>query len=327
MGTALHRIAGAALCASVVLSADALAQDKDAQYPLRPLRILISVSPGAGADMVARMTAQLLHDQWGQNVIVDPRPGGGGVVASETLRKSQPDGYTLMQNGTGILFQTATKRVPYDVLKEFTPVVPLTMQPYILVAHPSVPATSIKELVAISAGKPLRYAGSSGIGGTVHFGMEELGKHTGMKLRLVPYKGSSNAYLALLGGEVQLVCGSVMSATTLIRAGKVRGIASLGLKRAITLPELPTAIEQGLPKDFSVDNRYALWVKTGTPRSIINTINRAASEGINAPQSVKRLASDGSEPAPRMTPDELLADLTRVRKEIDAQVKEMGLAF
>jgi tripartite-type tricarboxylate transporter receptor subunit TctC len=118
-----------------------------------------------------------------------------------------------------------------------------------------------------------------------------------------------------------------MSATTLIRGGKVRGIASLGLKRAVTLPELPTAIEQGLPKDFSVDNRYALWVKTGTPRSIINAINRAASEGINAPQSVKRLASDGSEPAPRMTPDELLADLTRVRKEIDAQVKEMGLTF
>jgi tripartite-type tricarboxylate transporter receptor subunit TctC len=320
-------VPGVTLFAAALLVPPAAAQDKEANYPVRPLRILISVSPGAGADMVARMTAQILHERWGQNVIVDPRPGGGGVVASETLRKSQPDGYTLMQNGTGILFQTATKRVAYDVLKEFTPVVPLTMQPYILVAHPSVPATSIKELVAISAGKPLRYAGSSGIGGTVHFGMEELGRHTGMKLRLVPYKGSSNAYLALLGGEVQLVCGSVMSATTLIRSGKVRGIASLGLKRAVTLPDLPTAIEQGLPSGFSVDNRYALFVKAGTPRPIIEAINRAAAEGINAPQNVQRLTADGSEPAPRMTPEELLADLTRKRQEIDAQVKEMGLTF
>jgi len=327
MNQALRTMAGGVLSAAAIASSGVLAQDKDANYPVRPIRIIITVPPGAGADMVARMTAQIFHDRWGQNAVVDPRPGGGGVIASEVLHKSQPDGYTIMQNGTGILFQTATKRVPYDVLKEFTPVVPLTMQPYILVANVNVPAKSIKELVALSADKPLRYAGSSGIGGTVHFGMEELGKLSGMKLRLVPYKGSSPAYLGLLGGEVQLVCGSVMSATGLIRSGKVRGIASLGVKRALTLPDLPTAGEQGLPADFRVDNRYALWVRAGTPRAVIDTINRVASEGINSPQIVQRLANDGSEPAPRMTPAELLAELTQVRQRIDAQVKELGLKF
>lgn len=308
-------------------SAAAAAADKPFDYPTRPVRLLITVPPGSGADMVARMTAQMLHERWGQNVVVDPRTGGGGVIASETLQKSQPDGYTILQTGTGLLFQTATKRVPFDVLKEFVPVLPMTMQPYILVANPNVSAASIKELVALSSAKPLTYGGSSGIGGTVHFGMERLGKLSGMKLRIVPYKGSTPAYLALLGGEIQLVCGSVMSATSLIRSGKVRGIASLGTKRAVTLPDLPTAIEQGLPAGFRVDNRYALWVRSGTPRPIIDAIYRAAGEGIQSPSIAQRLAADGSEPAPRMTPEEFRAELAVVARQIAEQVQEMGLKF
>ena len=321
------RIAG--LLAPLALWAPALvtAQAVPSNYPDRPVRIIITVPPGAGADMVARMTAQILHERWGQNVVVDPRPGGGGLVATDVLRKSTPDGHTILQTGTGILFQTATKRVPFNVLDEFTPVVPMTMQPYILVANVNVPASSIKELIALSQAKPITYAGSSGIGGTVHLGMESLGKLSGMKLRIVPYKGSAPAYLGLLGGEVQLICGSVMSATTLIRNGKVRGIASLGTKRAVTLPDLPTAIEQGLPEGFRIDNRYALWVRAGTPRPIINAINRSASEGIRSPEMAKRLGNDGSEPAPYMTPPELFKDLNNLAKNIDAQVKELGIKF
>ena len=307
--------------------ASVTAQEMSPNYPDRPIRIIITVPPGAGADMVARMTAQILHERWGQNVVVDPRPGGGGLVATDVFRKSTPDGYTILQTGTGLLFQTATKRVAFNVLDEFTPVVPMTMQPYILVSNVNVPATSIKELIALSQAKPLTYAGSSGIGGTVHLGMEGLAKFSGMKLRIVPYKGSAPAYLGLLGGEVQLVCGSVMSATTLIRNGKVRGIASLGTKRALTLPDLPTAIEQGLPEGFRIDNRYNLWVRAGTPRSIINAINRAAGEGIRSPEMAKRLSADGSEPAPHRTPEELRADLTHLAKGIDAQVKELGIKF
>jgi tripartite-type tricarboxylate transporter receptor subunit TctC len=303
------------------------AQQAPPGYPDRPVRIIITVPPGAGADMVARLTAQFLQERWGQNVVVDPRPGGGGLVATDVFRRSSPDGYTILQTGTGILFQTATKRVPFNVLDEFTPVVPMTMQPYILVSNVNVPASSIKELVALSQAKPITYAGSSGIGGTVHLGMEHLGKLSGMKLRNVPYKGSAPAYLGLLGGEVQLVCGSVMSATSLIRSGKVRGIASLGTRRAVTLPDLPTAIEQGLPDGFRIDNRYNLWVRAGTPRPIINAINRAAGEGIRSPEVAKKLNADGSEPAPARTPEELRADLVAIAKDIDAQVKELGIKF
>ena len=311
----------------LALSAAAMAQEKPANYPSRPIRIIITVPPGAGSDMVARMTAQILTERWGQNVVVDPRPGGGGLVATDTLYKSSPDGYTILQTGDGLLFQTITKRVPFDVMKEFTPVVSSTTQPYILVGNPNMPAATIKELVALSGAKPLSYAGSSGIGGSVHLGMERLGKLSGMKLRHVPYKGSAPALLAVMGGEIHLVASSVMSATAAIRSGKVRGIASLGSKRAISLPDLPTAVEQGLPAGFRVANRYSLWVRKGTPGAIVDSLNRVVAEGITAPKVVERLAHDGTEPAERLTSQQLRADLERINVQFTQQVQELGIKF
>lgn len=307
-------------------SASALAQDKPPGYPVRPIRIIISVAPGAGADMVARATAQLLTERWGQNAVVDPRPGGGGVIASELLSKSTPDGYTILQSGDGLLFQTATKRVPFDVLKVFDPIVSSTQQPYILLANLSVPAKSVKELIALSASKPLTYAGSAGVGGTVHLGMEKLGKMSGMKLRHVAYKGSAPALMALMGGEVSVGVTSVMSATAAIRSGKVRGIASLGLKRASSLPELPTLGEQGIT-GIKITNRYNLWVRAGTPRAIMQAINRVVGEGMHTPQMVQKLAADGSEPAEHTTPEQLKAELSRLYVELEKQVQELGLKF
>ena len=316
----------AVLMALGIFASAGLAQDKPAGYPVRPIRIIIGVAPGAGADMVARATAQLLTDRWGQNAVVDPRPGGGGVIASELVAKSTPDGYTILQSGDGLLFQSATKRVAFDVLKTFDPIVSSTQQPYILLANLGVPAKTIKELVALSAAKPLSYAGSAGVGGTVHLGMEKLGKLSGMQLKHVAYKGSAPSLLALMGGEVNLGVTSVMSATAAIRSGKVRGIAALGLKRASSLPDLPTLAEQGIP-NFKITNRYNLWVRAGTPRPIILAINQVVSDGMHAPQMVQKLAADGSEPAERMTPDQLKAELARNYVELERQVKELGLKF
>lgn len=324
---ATRRLAFALGCIAIVAAAPARAQEKGLNYPVRPIRIIITVAPGAGADMVARMTAQIMMDRWGQNVVVDPRPGGGGVIATEALHRSLPDGYTLLQTGDGLVLQTIGKRVPIDVTKEFEPVVSSTAQPYVLVANPNIGATTIKELVALSAAKPLAYAGSAGIGGSVHLGMERLGRLSGMRLRHVAYKGSAPALLAVMGGEVQLVASSVMSATTAIRSGKVRGIASLGARRAISLPDLPTAVEQGLPAGFRVSNRYSLYVRAGTPQPIMDAINRVVSEGIVAPHVVQRLATDGTEPAERMTQKELRADLARIRSQFEQQVKELGITF
>jgi tripartite-type tricarboxylate transporter receptor subunit TctC len=309
-----------------VYSAAVIAQDKPPAYPLRPIRILIGAQPGAGGDIIARVTAKLLSDRWGQNVVVDPRPGGGGVIASGLLAKSTPDGYTLLQSGDGLLLQSATKRVPFNIIETFDPIASLTQQPYILMVNVSVPAKSVKELIALTASKPLPFAGSTGVGGTVHLGMVKLEKLSGMQLRHVTYKGSAPALLALMGGEVSVGVSASLSATTVIRSGKVRGLASLGLTRATSLPELPTIGEQGFP-GFKLTNRYNLWAPGGTPRPIIQAINRVVIEGMNTPQMVQRLDADGSEPAERMTPEQLKAELTRSYAEFVQQVKDLGLKF
>jgi tripartite-type tricarboxylate transporter receptor subunit TctC len=304
----------------------AAAPDKATGYPVRPIRIIISVAPGAGADMVARMTAQILSDRWGQNAVVDSRPGGGGVIASTLAAKSTPDGYTLYQNGFGLLLQGATKRVDFDVLKTFEPVVRTTSQPYILLVNPVLPAKSIKALIAHSAAKPLTYAGSSGIGSTVHLGMERFATLSGIKLKYVPYKGSAPSILALMGGEINMAATSAMSAIAAMKTGKVRALASLGLKRVPVLPDLPTVAEQGFP-GFSITNSYNLWVPAATPSGIIAAINRVVSEGMNAPAVEKRLAASGSEAVDPIPPQELKASVAREYAEIEKTVKQLGLKF
>jgi tripartite-type tricarboxylate transporter receptor subunit TctC len=312
--------------ALIACGTTALAQDKPAGYPVRPIRIIIGVAAGAGADMVARTTAQILTERWNQNVVVEPRPGGGGVVASEYASRAAPDGYTLYQNGYGILYQGATKRVAFDVFKTFEPVVRTTQQPYILLVHPAVPVKSFKDIVALSASKPLTYAGSAGPGSTVHLGMERLASLSGLKAKHVAYKGSAPALLALMGGEINMAATSVMSATSAIRTGKVRGIASLGLKRASSLPDLPTIGEQGFP-GFSITNRYDLWAPAKTPLPILEAVHRVVLDGMHSPQVVQRLTADGSEPADRMTRAELKKTLVREYADLERSVKELNLQF
>ena len=312
--------------AVLAYSAVALAQDKPAGYPVRPIRIIIGVQPGAGADFVARLTSQILSDRWGQNVVVDPRPGGGGVIASGLAAKATPDGYTLYQNGFGLLLQGATKRVEFDVLKTFEPVVRTTSQPYILLVNPNLPAKSVKELIAHSAAKPLTYAGSSGIGSTVHLGMERFATLSSMKLKHVAYKGSAPSILALMGGEINMAATSAMSAIAAMKTGKVRAMASLGLKRIPVLPDLPTVAEQGFP-GFSITNSYNLWVPTGTPSAIIAAVNRVVSEGMNSPEVEKRLAASGSEGVDPIPPPELKAAVAREYAQIEQSVKQLGLKF
>jgi tripartite-type tricarboxylate transporter receptor subunit TctC len=312
--------------AALAYGAAVLAQDRPAGYPSRPIRIIISVAPGAGADMVARMTAQILIDKWGQNAVVDPRPGGGGVVASTYAAKAEPDGYTLYQNGFGLLFQGAAQRVPFDVLKVFEPVVRTTSQPYILMATSNITVNTVKELIALSAVKPLTYAGSSGVGSTVHLGMERLAVLSGMKLRHIAYKGSAPAILALMGGEINLAAGSAMSAIAAIKTGKVRALATLGLKRVPVLPDLPSVAEQGYP-GFAIDNNYNLWVPAGTPPAIIAALNRVISDGMNAPEVEKRLLASGSEAVDPMPPQALKKILARDYADIVQTVKKLGLKF
>ena len=313
-------LAGAVLASSGVC----VAQEKPAGYPVRPIRLVISGSPGAGGDMMARAVAQMLTDAWGQNAVVDHRPGGSGMIAAELVAKAAPDGYTLHSGGENVMLLGALKRVPFDILKAFEPVAPTSAQPYVLLAHPSMPFKSIKELVAHSASRRVTYSGSSGVGATVHLGMEQLAQRSGANLRFIPYKGTAPGILAAMGGEINMVAASSMAATAAMKTGKLRGLAALSLTRIPSMPDLPTVAEQGYP-GFKITNRYGLRAPAGTPRPIIAAINRVVSDGMHSPQMRQKLEAEGAQPAERMTPEQFRATIAREYAEMEQQVKRLDI--
>jgi tripartite-type tricarboxylate transporter receptor subunit TctC len=324
MNSILWRMIQWAVTAMLACGGAAIAQDKPAGYPTRPIRLIIAVAPGAGADMIARAAAQMLTDKWGQNAVVDNRSGGGGVIATELAARAAPDGYTILSQGDGVLLQGVLKRVPFDVLKAFDPIVATSAQPYILLVGLNLPVKSIKDLIAFSATQRVTYSGSAGIGTSVHLGLEHFAQLSGANLLFVPYKGSAPSIIAVMGGEIHMAAASAMAASAAIRTGKVRALATLGLTRVPSMPDLPTVAEQGFP-GFKITNRYNLYAPAGTPRAIIAAINRVVSEGMHSPQMMKRLESDGSQPAERMTPEELKATIAREYAELEQQVKRMNL--
>ena len=303
--------------------ASAFAQDKPADYPNRPIRLICPVAPGAGNDTITRAAGQMLSEQFGQTVVVDNRSGGGTVIATELGAKAPPDGYTILSATDTLMLLGAMKRVPFDVRKAFEPIVQMTTQPYILVTHPALPVKSVKELVAYSKTKQVSY-GSSGVGTTVHLGMERLAALTGGRFVHVPYKGTAPAMIAVMGGEIDMVPGSAISASAAMKTGKVRGLAVMGLSRLPALPDLPTAAEQGLP-GFKIVNSYNLFAPAGTPRGIIVAINKIVGEGMRSPQMAQKLQADGSQPGERLTPDQLKAQMAREYLEVEKQVKTLNI--
>ncbi len=309
------------LLAALAFPGQGQAQEPPPGYPARPMRIITSSVPGGGLDLLTRAVAQALSDRLGQSVIVDNRPGGGTVVATELAARAQPDGYTFFTGTDTLRVIGVTRRVPFDVRKAFDPVAAMSSQPYILIVHPTLPAQNVKELAAYSLTHQVSY-GSSGIGTVAHLGLETLNAISGARFVHVPYKGGAQSLLALLSGEVQMYPGLLLSANSAVKAGKARMLAALSLERIAALPELPTVAEQGFP-GFKITNSYALYAPAGVPTPILLALNHIVSDFMNSPQMAQKLIAEGSEPGKRMIPTELKAALARDYEEVERQIGQL----
>ena len=250
-------------------SPDAGAQTKPAAgaaFPAKPVRVIVPYSPGGGLDFIARLVAQPLNERWGVPVIVDNRPGASGMVGSSIVAKATPDGYTLAM--ISVEFITAPlvyRKSPYDTLKDFTGVVQTASQSYLLVVHPSVPAQSVRELVALSKTRPLNWT-SSGLGGMGHLSGELLKRMTGIEMLYVNYKGTGPALIDTLAGQVHVMIVNPLPAVPHIKAGRLKVLASTDARRIGTMPDVPTIAESGVP-GFSTNGWNGMLVPAGTPRA------------------------------------------------------------
>jgi tripartite-type tricarboxylate transporter receptor subunit TctC len=297
------------LLLACAFAADALAQS----YPSRTVRIIVPVSAGGATDVFARTLAHGLAETWGQQVIVDNRPGAGGMIGSEIVAKAVADGYTLLMAYTAhVTNPSLWTRIPYDTLRDFAPVAMVATVPSVLVVHPSLPVRSVSELIAFAKRRPheLDYA-SSGIGTAAHLAAVLFAQRAGLHLTHVPYKGGSPAMYELVGGQVSIMFGSLTTAHHHLRSGRVRALAVTSIKRASAAPQVPTMQEAGI-RDYEAVAWFALFAPAQTPGTVINKINAEVVAMLTRRGIRERLTGQGAEVSPS-TPGELN---DRVRAEI-----------
>ncbi len=283
--------------ASLTLAADIAAAQT---YPSRPIRIVITFPAGGPSDTVVRPIAQRLNEAWGQPVILDNRGGAGGVVGTEIVARAAPDGYNLLVGTAGgmAINPNLMASLPYDPFRDFAPVCMLVINPQILVAHPSLPANNVKELVALAKAKPgqLNF-GSSGTGTATHLGMELLKLATGIDVVHVPYKGGAPAVTDLIAGQVQMIFVSMPSVMPHVQSGRLKALAVGSAKRVGSAPDVPTVAEAGYV-GFEYANWNALFAPAGTPAAIVNKLNAEVVRILSDPVLAQRLSAQGAEPAP-----------------------------
>jgi tripartite-type tricarboxylate transporter receptor subunit TctC len=293
------RISRSSLIRITVITAALLAASATAQaqpYPTKPIRLIVPLAPGGSMDIIARGVAQKLNERLGQTVVVDNRPGAGGSIGAELTARAVPDGYTLMMASASYVTHALMYRAPYDPVNDFAPITQVSAQPYVLVLHPAVPATTAGELITYARSNPrrLNYA-SSGNGGLIHLTGELFKSMTGVSLVHVPYKGMAAAYPDMLAGQVQLGFPATVSALPHIKSGKLRGLAVTSRVRAKILPDLPPLHEAGVP-GFDVTQWYGMLAPAGTSPIIVERMQREVAALLTQPDVIVRMAADGSEP-------------------------------
>jgi tripartite-type tricarboxylate transporter receptor subunit TctC len=319
------------LAAAVVVAACSIAGPASAatpDYPTRPIRFIVGFAPGGVADLLARSMGQKLTESWGQQVIIDNRAGAGGIISMQIAATAPLDGYTLLM-GSSTQFSInpgLRASVPYDPVRDYTPVTQSALTPVILTVHPAFPAKSLPELIQLAKGKPgtpMSY-GSTGFGAAPHISAELLKKVAGINITHVPYKGGSEAVGALLGGHVQMSFGAVSTSLGHVKAGRLRALGVTSAKRLSAVPDVPTFAESGL-RDFEVEQWFGVFTPAGVSPAIVRKLHDELTRALSSPQFKEQFAAQGIE-IRTSTPEAFsayvkaeLARWTRVLKEIGVQ--------
>ena len=319
MNSRFLRFAFGALLALVATAASAQT------YPTKPIRLVVPFPPGGATDILARDVAQKLTEAWGQQVIVDNRPGAGGNIGSELVAKSAPDGYTLEMGtvGTHAINASLYAKMPYDHVKDFVPVILVAGVPNVLVVNPAVPANSVAELIAYAKANPgkLNFA-SSGNGTSIHLSGELFKFMAGVQMTHVPYKGSAPALQDLIGGQVQLMFDNLPPSLPQIKAGKLRALAVTSLTRAPALPDVPTMAEAGLP-GYEASSWFGVLAPAGTPLAIVTKLNAEIAKWLATPEAKEKLSKQGANAAGG-TPEDFAKHIAAETAKWAKVVKDSG---
>ena len=265
-------------------------------YPAKPVRIVVPSSPGGGTDILARLLAQKLTENLGQQFVVENRPGAGQIIGIEAVARSAPDGYTLLMAASAIVInEVLYKKPPYDTLRDFAPITLGASLPNILVVHPALPAKSVRELIALAKARPgmLNYS-SAGSGTSPHLSMELFRIMSGITLTHIPYKGTGPATVDLVAGQVQLSMPNVLTALPQIKGGKLRALGVTSAKRASGLPDIPAIAEAGVP-GYEAIQWYGLLAPAGTSRDVVNKLQSETAKILVLQEVKERLAADGAD--------------------------------
>lgn len=267
------------------------------QYPTKPVRIVVGFAPGGGTDFIARVISQKLAERLGVQVLVENRPGAGSTLGAELVVRSPADGYTLLLSAASYTVNPSVYKLSFDALNDITPIVQLSRGPYVVAVHPSVPARTLQEFVALVKREPGKFAyASSGNGSHVHVATEYFLNTAGIAVTHIPYKGTGPALNDTVAGTVQLVFGSVATALQYVKSGRLKALAVTTPKRIVAAPDVPTVAEAGYP-DYEVTNWHGLVGPKGLPRDIVARLNGEINEVLKTADVGKILSSDGLEPA------------------------------
>ncbi len=296
------------------------AQGSAAAYPAKPVRVILGFAPGGATDIVARLFAAKLSESVGRSFVVENRPGGGGVTATTLVMKSPPDGYALLAvSGTYSITPAITKALPFDSIRDMAPISLVNQSPFLVVVHPALPVKTVRDLMALAKAQPgkLDY-GSAGQGSNVHLAVELLNHMAGTKMNHVPYKGTGQALIDLMAGQVQLTVANIMSGLPYARSGRMRGLAVTSARRVTASPEIPTVGESGVP-GYEVTSWNGWLAPAATPPEIIAKLNAELVKAAKAADINERMVADGGE-ALGTTPEQfrqhLIDEIARWRKVV-----------